>query len=139
MATNNELNTNVATQAQQETGSALTAYVAPGVQQYHPSAAKAWLQATTGGGASASFNIASVTDIGVGIVGPNWSVDFSSANYVVAANVRVDSSATAATTNITTANDTDFLAGSCTIVNVRASDYATIDPNFTLVSAYGDQ
>ena len=44
-----DFTTIAATQAQQEAGTALTAPVTPGRQQYHPSAAKAWIQCNFNG------------------------------------------------------------------------------------------
>jgi hypothetical protein len=139
MATNNAANLNVATQAQQETGSILTSYVAPGVQQYHPSAAKAWLQADAAAAITNSYNVSSVTDILAGVISPVWNVDFSSGNYVVKAMTRFDSVASSATTLISSFNDTGFTAGTCTLVVVRASDYTTVDPTYYMVEAFGDQ
>ena len=73
--------TAIATQAQQETGSATDVLVTSGRQQFHPSAAKCWGNAT---GASPSFtssyNMSSLTDGGVGNWTFNFSVTFSSSN-----------------------------------------------------------
>jgi len=73
-----------ASQANQEAGSEAAKYVAPATQQFHPSAAKAWLYATVSGGTptlQASYNIASITDNGVGLLTATWDTDFSSVNY----------------------------------------------------------
>lgn len=85
MATNNIVNLNVATQAQQETGTELAAYVAPGVQHYHASAAKAWGFATVAAGTptlQSSYNLTSITDTGVGVITFTIATDFSSVNVV---------------------------------------------------------
>lgn len=75
-----------ATQAQQETGTATTVFVSPGVQQYHPSAAKAWVKVTGAGtpAIAASYNVTSVTDVGPGSFTVNFTVAFSSINYSIA-------------------------------------------------------
>jgi len=76
----------VATQANQETATSTTTLVTPARQQFHPSAAKAWVKANSSGTALVSYNIASITDssAGAGIV--TIDTDFSSANYVVSAS-----------------------------------------------------
>lgn len=58
----------VATQAQQETGTATNLIVSPGRQQYHPSALKMWVNATNAGAPAivTSYNVASITDNGTG-------------------------------------------------------------------------
>lgn len=74
-----------ASQAEQEAGTASAKYVAPATQQYHPSAAKAWIYATvsTGGVVTlqAGYNVSivrnSVNDFTV-----TFTVPFSSAYYV---------------------------------------------------------
>lgn len=82
MATNNVANLNVATQAIQETGTSTTDYVAPGVQQFHASAAKGWCMANVAGAVATHYNCSTVTDVGTGQITFNWDTDFSSINYV---------------------------------------------------------
>lgn len=76
-----------ATQAEMETGSSTTAVVTPGRQQFHPSAAKAWV-IFNGTGTPAvitSYNVdSSITDNGTCDYTLSWTTDFSSANYAVA-------------------------------------------------------
>lgn len=75
-----------ATQTQQEAGTALGVFVSPGRQQFHPSAAKAWVNCNNAGAAAASYNITSVTDTGAGVATANLTTNFSSANYCVVAS-----------------------------------------------------
>ena len=81
-----------ATQADQETGSINTEFVTPGIQQFHPSAAKCW-GFTIGGGTpvltAPSYNMTSITDTGVGILTVTIATDFSSANYVAVAPIGI--------------------------------------------------
>lgn len=70
-----------ATQAVQETGTSATALVVTGVQKYHPSAAKFWINFTPAGVVSASYNVTDVTDSGVGNWIVNIATDFSSVNW----------------------------------------------------------
>lgn len=77
-----------ATQAQQESGSAITNPVTPGRQHFHPSAAKAWINFNGSGTPAArdSYNVSSITDNGVGDYTLNFSTSFSGANYGFAAS-----------------------------------------------------
>lgn len=80
----------MATQANQETGTATNLIVAPGVQQYHASAAKAWIQFTsvTTTAINVSYNITSVTDNGTGDTTITIATDFGSATYCVVESAR---------------------------------------------------
>lgn len=76
----------VATQSEQEAGSSNTLAVSPGRQHYHPSAAKAWVIFDGSGTPAilASYNVASITDNGVGDYTVNFTNSFSSADYAIA-------------------------------------------------------
>lgn len=76
-----------ATQAEQETGTATDRIVTPGRQHYHPSAAKGWVKFDGTGtiAIDTSYNVASLTDNGVGDYSVNWDTDFSSADYAAIA------------------------------------------------------
>lgn len=72
-----------ATQADQETSTSVTTFVSPGRQQYHPSATKAWVNYNGSTPAVlASYNVSSVTRNATGDYTVNFTVAFSSANYV---------------------------------------------------------
>jgi len=72
--------TAVATQANQETATSTTTAVSPGRQQFHPSAAKAWVryQTVTTTTNIASYNVASLTDNGTGDTTITYTTNFSS-------------------------------------------------------------
>lgn len=78
-----DFGSNLATQADQETGSSTSKIVSPGRQQYHASAAKAWVIYTsvTTTAIGTSYNVSSLTDGGVGITTINFTTAFSSASY----------------------------------------------------------
>lgn len=83
----------IATQAIMETATSLTAVVAPGVQQYHPGMAKAWVDFTlAGGGATvnASYNVTSVTRNSAGDYTINFTTAFSAANYGIGGTIDDD-------------------------------------------------
>ena len=73
----------VATQANQETATSTATFVSPARQQFHPSAAKAWLQCNNSGGIAGSYNVASIADTGTGVVTVTLTTAFSSTNYAV--------------------------------------------------------
>lgn len=75
-----------ATQTNMEAGTSNTSAVTPAVQQFHPSAAKAWctISYSAGGVPSllSSYNVTSLIDNGVGDVIINFTVPFSSTNFI---------------------------------------------------------
>jgi hypothetical protein len=71
----------IAGQASMEGGTAVTEIVTPGRQQFHPSATKFWLNATNSGGINASYNVASITDGGLGLVTVTYTTVFSGTSY----------------------------------------------------------
>jgi len=77
-----------ATQAQQESATVTNAYVSPGRQQYHPSAAKAWVNFNGTGivAIRASYNITSVADLLTGLYQPAFTTAMSSSDYAIAAS-----------------------------------------------------
>jgi hypothetical protein len=79
--------TAAAAQSDQETATSTTTFVSPGRQQYHPSAAKAWVKFTTVTSTAilASYNITSIADNGTGDTTITIATDFSSAHYAYAA------------------------------------------------------
>ena len=75
----------IATQANQEAGSSTSVLVTPGRQQFHPSAAKVWVRGNMSAGIGTSYNVSSLTDIGVGQVVVNFTVPFSAVTYALSA------------------------------------------------------
>jgi len=73
----------VATQANQETATITTTIVTPGRQQFHPRAAKAWIQCNNSGAIAGSYNVASIADTGTGVVTVTLTTAFSSTSYAV--------------------------------------------------------
>lgn len=78
--------TQYADATEMEAGTALDRSVPPGMQHRHPSAAKGWVQRSSGTTptALASNNVSSLGDGGVGITTVNWTNVFSSVNYAKA-------------------------------------------------------
>jgi hypothetical protein len=123
-----------ATQAQQETGTATGALVSPAVQQFHPSAAKGWVEIDAAAGNTASYNVTSIGDNGAGDYTITWATDFSAAAYCAVATAQLDTDIYA---RITTASHT---AG-VTRVQCRtvAATPAGADPDHAMVAVFGDQ
>ena len=123
----------IATQANQETATSLVTTVTPGRQQYHPSAAKAWCQATTSGGSDGAYNITSITDAGVGDVYYNLTTALTgatpSAAFVV--GTKSDPSYLNSVANSTT-------TGSLIRHLVRSTTGTLTDPNYFHMIAFGD-
>jgi hypothetical protein len=127
-----------ATQAEQETATAVDKIVTPGRQQFHPSAAKVWVQFNPSGGLGASYNVTSVTDNSVG----NWTVviatDFSSNSFV---GLAIGGYEAATGSLIYNVGDTLAAGAFRVIANARATG-ASADPdtpNNIFVVCFGDQ
>ena len=74
----------LAVQSEQETGTDVLRAVTPGRQQFHPSAAKAWVtytSVTTTAILGTAYNITSLTDNGTGDTTVTIATDFSDANW----------------------------------------------------------
>ncbi len=105
-----------AVQTDQETATSVAKVVVPGVQQFHPSAAKCWAYVTVSGGTptlAASYNITSITDSGVGDLTITIGTDFSSANWASVTEVEsvgaVGSTATIVKTIAKAAGSIEFI------------------------------
>lgn len=124
----------LASQSDQETGTATNKVVQPGVQQFHPSAAKWWLKSIVSAGTPAqtvSYNVTSLTDTGVGRLTVTIGADFSSADWVY--NVTTDSSGNARCTGVQSQ-----AAGSVELQSFTNAA-ALVDPISWAASGFGDQ
>jgi hypothetical protein len=122
----------LATQAEMEAGSSIAAFVTPGRTQFHPGVAKAWCHITQGGAlGSGDYNVASVSDDGVGEATITWDVDFADGNYIVVTDVDDGSAAIRATMH------QSRVVGSI-LRKIRNVSEALVDsPSMTV--AHGDQ
>ena len=126
--------TNVASQADQEAGTSTTTFVSPGRQQFHQSAAKAWVLFNASVVVSASYNVSSVTDIGTGAWSPNMTTAFSSAGYVVQSTIGMSTSLAVGS------NSSNVRTSSvCPLVAFNASNVLTDTTGFVDFLAFGDQ
>jgi hypothetical protein len=128
-----------ATQADQEATTAAAALVTPSVQQYHPSAVKAWglVRVTTAGvmTLSTGYNVTSATTVGgAGTVTVNLTVPFASSDYVVLPCITNQTSA--ASNNVLTVAS---LASSQFSLIVFDSSGTNNDPAAWHFACYGDQ
>lgn len=72
-----------AIQSEMETGTATNVFVSPGMQQYHKSAAKAWVRFDASSGTpviNEAYNINNVADLGVGVYRADFTTAFSNNN-----------------------------------------------------------
>lgn len=125
-----------ATQAEQEAGVSTTKAVTPAVQHYHPSAAKFWIlyNTVTTTSITASYNVTSVTDNGVGATTINIATDFSSASW----SPSVCGSDAGAGTGLLTYSNAQA-AGTIQIVSVTAATVTAVDVPRIGVHGFGDQ
>lgn len=126
-----------ASQSQQEAASSTATFVSPGRQQYHPSAPKAWVKISNPSGTpviTASYNVASITDNGVGDVTVNFSTPFSSANYSIGGTAKFNGSDGI---SVCEHNSVSPATGSCRLVTVNGSGFP-VDVNFS-AQFFGDQ
>lgn len=127
-----------ASQAQQEAASATNVYTSPGRQQYHPSAAKAWVTWTgiTTTTILASYGVSSLTDNGSGDTTINFTTAFSTANYGFTFCQIQSAASNGASGGIKFG--TTPAVGSITMVSVNGAGLAT-DVGFNSATFYGDQ
>lgn len=123
----------VAVQSEMEAGSSTTLAVTPGRQQFHPSAAKAWVRFNGSGtpGVVIGYNVSSITDHGTGDYSTNFTTAFSTANYAI--NVSA-SNALAVINNSAAAPTTT----ACRIATITTAGAST-DPAIVGCSFFGDQ
>jgi hypothetical protein len=121
--------TPAASQAEQEAGATTAAFVTPGRQQFHPSAAKVWLKCDPAGAIQASYNVTSITDAGTGIVVVTIGTDFSSDEYVILGSTLGNNTYL----NVGAANAGAFSATSLNAAGVAA------DPVSYNFACFGDQ
>lgn len=127
--------------AEQEAGTEAAKYVAPAVQQFHPSACKGWVRFSNAAVIAGSYNVTSVTDIGAGTWSVNWATDFSSVNYcALACNNSDRTGGTPINAAHVTVGMTNFAAGVTPVNSERISDGVTgAEPTNLMVAAFGDQ
>jgi len=128
--------TSAASQAQQETGTSTAVYVSPGTQEFHPSAAKFWVNADTAGNVDASYNVTSVTDTGTGQLTVTIATDFSSANWACLATMEFSMS-----DGNFKSIAVDTIAAGSVLVEVwkESGTDSTSDPTAWHVAGFGDQ
>jgi len=128
----------LAVQADMETATSTTTVVVPGVVQYHPGVAKAWLYSVLTGGTvpavTASQGVTSITDNGVGQWTINWSITFSSINYAVVGMADTDHTSYSSTLVLDGAPTTTTALVRC----YRSSTETVKDPARFSVAAFGD-
>lgn len=84
LTANRTITVTAAVQSDQETASSTAVAVVPGVQHFHPSAAKSWVNFNGTGTVSIrrSYNVTSITDNGTGDYTVNFTNAFSDAKYM---------------------------------------------------------
>lgn len=135
----------LAAQGDQETGTSTTKAVTPGVQQYHPSACKAWHRTTVSGGTPTlanSYNITSITDTATGQLTVTIATDFSGVNYAIVTGVeRAGTALTVANIRNCGIRNATVAAGSFVqeCWDQTATTAVAVDPATWYASCFGDQ
>jgi hypothetical protein len=129
-----------ATQAEMESASSTSVAVTPGRQQYHPSAAKAWVQfnGTSTYTINASYNVSSVSSIGTAQYRISWSTAFSSASYAYSMNCEKLTTAGPTTGTMIVCNTFTQATGYIDIALMCIDGTRTEPPKIT-ATAFGDQ
>ena len=125
----------LATQAEMETGTALTSFVTPGRTQYHPGVAKVWCSITRDAGTpsldSPSYNVASLADHGSSQTQINFTDDFSSVVYCTGG--------CGTQTDIAQIIGTEYRAVGQFSIETRNSSGTLVDTDDKTAWAWGDQ
>lgn len=119
-----------AAKADQIAANSTTVYTNPAVQQFHPSAAKAWAK-VNGGALVSSYNIASITRSSSGLYQVTLTTPFTNANYVVVTGVNLSNNTTVGFIGIYNQNANSFN------VTVADSTGENSDPTSWFFIAYG--
>lgn len=125
--------TAIATQAQQETGTATDVLVTPGRQQFHKGHPKAWASVDQSGVQTIhdSYGVTSIADAGVGATTVNFTTSFSSVNVCVVGGAYHG----AGTAQILRLDS--IVAASLQMQSVDAS-FNAVDSAFAAVACLGD-
>jgi hypothetical protein len=126
--------TEAAVQSDQETATSNVLSVTPGVQQFHPSAAKAWAYCTISGTTltvAAAYNM-SVSRTGIGTYSTSFTTNFSSANYAVLPHG--DKSGSICWLNITSQT-----ASALGLSAFNAPSFTSVELTSLTIVCYGDQ
>lgn len=126
----------IATQADMEAASGLVTFVAPGLQHFHPSAAKFWVTFTGNSTTiTASYNMTSITD-GTSEATVTIATDFSSSAWNIHATA-IGTATSAAAVRLACARA--MAAGSVIVFCVDgAATTALQDPTTWCVTGFGD-
>ena len=119
-----------ATQAEQETGTAVDKIVSPGRQHFHASASKVWAKFGVTANVLASYNITSITDSGTGDATVTIATDFSGDHW--AATLKTLVGATGGSSIDGQA------AGTLGVISWVTTTGAAVDPTSWFVSGLGD-
>lgn len=130
-----------ATQAQEEAGTDITVGTTPGRQQYHPSAAKAWVNFNGTGTVAirSDYNVDTITDHGTGDYTINWDVDFADANYCAVGTCRQSAAGSNASATCENADNAVHSVSALRIYTFTTTNSATVDTPVICWAAFGDQ
>jgi hypothetical protein len=125
----------IATQAEQETGTATDKLVTPGRQHFHPSAAKAWAFVATDGTLNTGYNLSSVRN-SAGVYTLTFTTAMSAANYCIVATLQ-GSSATVEMLRPGTITTGSFRINTFDVTGAGSTTLIAVDKAFH-VAVFGD-
>lgn len=129
-----------ATQADEEAGTSSTAVVAPAVQHYHQSAAKAWGVVTLAGTVAtvdAGYNVNAAASTATGRLRVDLSIPFSSTVYAVLPVIR-DNDLVTANRSVVVLSSVGLETTSFTLLT-QSADGTNANPVGYYFACYGDQ
>lgn len=130
-----------ADQSTQEAAASSTAIVTPSVQQYHPSAAKAWGCVTLAGTVAtlnAGYNVNTVASTAVGLLRVDLATPFSSTSYVVVPGITNTDIAAAVNLTVSLLSSVGRATTSFTLISELSNGNNTDPIGYNFV-CYGDQ
>lgn len=138
ITTTGTITVTAAVKSDQTTATSTSVAVVPGVQQNHPSAAKAWVYFTGSTGAIlASYNVTSITRNAAGDYTVNFTTAFTSANYSFAGSCGPGTGAT--TGRFVAGPNGSAPTASAFRFAVVSTTFALADSDFTSANFFGTQ
>ena len=131
----------LAAQSDQETATSTSTFVSPGRQQYHPSAAKAWVNFNGTGTVAIrrGYNVSSITDNGTGNYAVNFTTSFATNDYATASMIQNPSSAGYVRLFESASYGTGITVSSVGVQTVNGTGTALQDMLAVCVMCLGDQ
>ncbi len=138
LSANRTITVTAAVKSDQITATSTSLAVVPGVQQYHPSAGKAWVNFNgTTGAIRSSYNVASVTRNAPGDYTVNFTTAFADVNYAVSGQSGRQSSGDGL--NDVSLSSYNFATGTCRVQFINGGNGGLYDNTSVTLMFMGNQ